>query len=188
MKLHTAIAWVRQHPLYTMLMCWLLSVAVLVCLGDFPWQRTPPELPEPEIIYETVYVEVVPDSRLPFYRSISENMSEDEYHLLAALVKEEAGNQSFTGQRCVVEVVFNRILDPRFPDTITEVIMQKNQFSVAHRLDKSKPTQEQYDAIDATLSCVEPVMPKEVLFFASVKMNRPLYDVIGGHNFYYSKG
>ena len=61
--------------------------------------------------------------------------TQDDYELeqkrmLAALVQAEAGNQPLTGMRFVVDVVLNRVDDPRFPDTIEEVIFQKNQFSV----------------------------------------------------------
>lgn len=52
--------------------------------------------------------------------------------MLAQLVQAEAGNQPLTGMRFVVDVVLNRVDDPRFPDTIEEVIFQggPTQFSV----------------------------------------------------------
>lgn len=178
------MSWIKENPFRSAVILWIIFMVAVLSGITYVW-------PEPEIIYETVYKPVYIyqtekcEHPEPAYKNIT--MTDDEYHLLAALVKEEAGGESFTGQRAVVEVVFNRILDPRFPDTVTEVIMQKNQFSVAHKLHKSNPTQEQYDAIDATLRCVEPVMTKDVLFFASITMKRPLYETIGGHNFYYAK-
>lgn len=50
--------------------------------------------------------------------------------ILAQLVMSEAGNQPLTGMRFVADVVLNRVDDPRFPDTIFDVINQKSQFSV----------------------------------------------------------
>lgn len=52
--------------------------------------------------------------------------------LVAQLVQAEAGNQDLTGKRYVVDVVLNRRDDPRFPNTVEEVIFQKDpvQFSV----------------------------------------------------------
>lgn len=55
-----------------------------------------------------------------------------ELELLAAVVEAEAGNQDMTGKRLVVDVVLNRVDSPLFPDTITEVLEQKNQFSTMH--------------------------------------------------------
>ena len=52
-----------------------------------------------------------------------------ELELLAAVVEAEAGNQDMTGKRLVVDVVLNRVDSPLFPDTITEVLEQPDQFS-----------------------------------------------------------
>lgn len=55
-----------------------------------------------------------------------------EMAMLAQLVQAEAGNQDLTGKRLVADVVLNRVDDERFPDTVEEVIFQKNpvQFGV----------------------------------------------------------
>ncbi len=45
--------------------------------------------------------------------------------LLSKLVAGEARGESYEGQVAVAAVVINRVLDPRFPDTIEEVIYQK---------------------------------------------------------------
>ncbi|BBU72671.1 endolysin [Cronobacter phage vB_CsaP_009] len=41
----------------------------------------------------------------------------------------EAGNQGFDGMHRVADVVHNRVEDPRFPDDVMGVLLQKNQFS-----------------------------------------------------------
>lgn len=61
--------------------------------------------------------------------------TEEELHdiaLLEQLVQAEAGNQDLMGKQLVVDVVLNRVADPRFPDTVEEVIFQTGpvQFSV----------------------------------------------------------
>lgn len=61
--------------------------------------------------------------------TIAEEIKEDELQMLAILVMAEAGNQDLEGKRLVVDVVLNRVDDPRWPDTITEVINQPYQFS-----------------------------------------------------------
>lgn len=54
----------------------------------------------------------------------------EDREILAALVQAEAGNQDLIGMRYVVDVVLNRVDDPRFPDTIEEVIYEPKQFTV----------------------------------------------------------
>jgi len=56
--------------------------------------------------------------------------SSDEY-LLACLVYCEAGNQSYEGQLAVANVVLNRVNNPGFAGSISEVIYETNQFSPA---------------------------------------------------------
>lgn len=53
-----------------------------------------------------------------------------ERELIARCVEAEAGNQSTLGKRLVVDVILNRVDDPRFPDTIKDVIYQQGQFAV----------------------------------------------------------
>ena len=60
---------------------------------------------------------------------INEEIYEGELQLLACLVYAEAGNQDMNGKKLVADVVLNRVDDPRFPGTITDVIYQPMQFS-----------------------------------------------------------
>lgn len=62
------------------------------------------------------------------YGELGDEIYYDELGLLAYLVYAEAGNQDLTGKKLVADIVLNRMEDPRFPDTISEVIYQKNQF------------------------------------------------------------
>lgn len=57
---------------------------------------------------------------------ILEEVRQGEMELLAQLVQAEAGNQSLEGMRLVADVVINRMKDPRFPNTMEEVIFQMN--------------------------------------------------------------
>lgn len=65
---------------------------------------------------------------------IEEEIRLGEMELLAQLVEAEAGNQPFEGKCLVVDCILNRVESPDFPNTITEVIYQKNpiQFSTAY--------------------------------------------------------
>lgn len=182
--MHKLLSFVKEHSFTCAVILWLFFITyVFVTHFDHAAHECPEA--EPKVVHETVYIELESDDRAPYYRDVTESMSESEYHLLAALVKEESGNQSHAGQRAVVEVVFNRVLDDRFPDSIEEVITANNQFSTLRKLPHSEPTQEQYDAIDAVASEVEPILPQEVVYFANKDTGRPLYEKIGGHYFFY---
>lgn len=53
----------------------------------------------------------------------------EESQLLMHLAQAEAGNQGEDGMWLVMSVVLNRVNDPEWPDNITDVIYEKNQFS-----------------------------------------------------------
>lgn len=58
---------------------------------------------------------------------------EDYYNsveLMAKVVEAEAGNQGLLGKRMVADVILNRVRDEEFPDTIIDVIFEKNAFAV----------------------------------------------------------
>ena len=70
--------------------------------------------------------------------------SKEDLMLLAKIIYVEAGHEPLKGQIAVGEVVLNRVKDPRFPDTITEVIYQPGQFPPALNgtLDEVQPSDE----------------------------------------------
>lgn len=179
-KTNACVEWLKLNGFTVAAIIWavFITYVVILCHGVKVEE-------DPIVIYETVteYVEV-DTGLIPYYKKIADEMTVEEYHLLAAITDLEAGNQSYVGQRAVVEVVFNRVLDPRFPNTVKGVLSQAGQFSTWKNRDKATPDQEQYDAIDATLLTTEPVLLPEVVYFASVDMNRVRYERIGNHNFY----
>ena len=52
--------------------------------------------------------------------------TEEDYINLLRIVEAEASGEDETGKLLVANVVLNRVKDEEFPDTITEVIFQKN--------------------------------------------------------------
>lgn len=63
--------------------------------------------------------------------SSQEKISFDDLYLLSKLIYAEAGSDWLSDdfRLCVGEVVLNRVASPEFPDTIYDVIYQKNQYS-----------------------------------------------------------
>lgn len=130
------------------------------------------------------------DSTIPvnkaIYSELANQITEDERETLARLVYLEARGQSYLGQKAVVEVVLNRVLSDEFPNTIDDVIYQKNQFSPAKYIETTTPNQLQYDVVDEVLCEIYPVLNTNVLFFSTKQYNDLLYEQIGDHYFCYS--
>lgn len=56
-------------------------------------------------------------------------VSDEEYEVLSRIVEAEAGGEDMMGKILVANVVINRVNNPKFPNTIKEVVFQKHQFS-----------------------------------------------------------
>lgn len=76
----------------------------------------------PAVEQPTVEVAVATEPEVP-------SVSQEEIELIALCVMAEAEGECEYGQRLVIDVILNRVDDPHFPDTIYDVIYQKNQFS-----------------------------------------------------------
>lgn len=59
------------------------------------------------------------------------NYTQKELKLLACMVHSEAGDQSYEGKLAVANVVLNRVKSSKYPNTISDVIYQPGQFTVA---------------------------------------------------------
>lgn len=103
------------------------------------------------------------------YEMTEEELAEEAYYdsleLLALCVEAEAGNQGLIGKKYVCDVVLNRVDDADYPDNITDVILQQNQFSVVldGRIWEVEPTEETFQAIREEL---ESRTNYDVLFFS----------------------
>ena len=87
-------------------------------------EETVPPTKEPVEEVEDIpdFTELIPE---PAY-----NFTEEELDLFARLIHSEGGIESYETQLKIGSVVLNRLDDDAFPDTLREVIYQKNQFAV----------------------------------------------------------
>ncbi|SCI31033.1 MULTISPECIES: cell wall hydrolase [unclassified Romboutsia] len=93
------------------------------------------------------------------------NLTNEEILLLSKLVTSEARGESYEGQVAVAAVVINRVKDSRFPNSIEDVIYQKNAFSVVKNGSiNMNPTDEAYKAAQAALYGEDPT-EKAVYFW-----------------------
>lgn len=105
------------------------------------------------------------------------NLSEADYEALLKIVQAEAGNEDEEGKMLVAGVILNRVNDSKFPGTVTEVVMQKEngvyQFSpIANGTYQSvKVTQETIEAVERVLAGED--ITQGALYFASRKYADP---------------
>ena len=65
--------------------------------------------------------------------------TEEDLYLVASVVEAESANQSELGKRLVADVIFNRLEAVEYPNTVSEVILQRGQFT-GHRLAPNSST------------------------------------------------
>ena len=108
-------------------------------------KEEPEESEEPEELEETS--EVKADCYPEF--TYSKDWSEEESYLLAKIAMAEAEGCSTQIKTLIIMCVLNRVESDEFPDTIEEVIFQKNQFSPISngRWDRVEPNEDCYEAV-----------------------------------------
>lgn len=77
-----------------------------------------------------------------------------DYEVLTRIVQAESGGCDMKGRILIANVIFNRVRSDEFPDTITEVVYQKSQFSPVSdgSMKKCKVTPETIEAVDRALT------------------------------------
>lgn len=128
------------------------------------------------------------------------DISEEDYEVLLRIVEAEAGSEDIEGRMLVAGVVLNRVNSELFPDTVKEVVFQREngraQFSPAYsgRYDRVTVSEETVEAVERVL-CGEDIS-EGALYFAARKYANPdkmrwfdekltfLFSH-GGHEFYY---
>ncbi|SFC82791.1 cell wall hydrolase [Clostridium uliginosum] len=91
-------------------------------------------------------------------------ITEADIQLMAKLVYAESIGEPYEGKVAVASVVLNRTINPKFPNTIKDVILQKNAFSCVKNGDiKATPNQACYDAVYDAIKGADPT--NEALFF-----------------------
>ena len=122
----------------------------------------------------------------PYADLLDEIDDYDRETLTRLIYHESRGN----GGEAVAEVVLNRMLSDQFPDSLQEVVYERNQFSPANILFSA--TIKEPDAFDDCERIVEEVLdphyerslPNYYLYFNSIGPNSDDYCWLGGNVFY----
>lgn len=169
-----------------------LAAVALRISGCTPSTRSADE-PEPTVSTTEISPAAVLDKPeateevSPLSRYAGIKITNSDIDTLAYLVYHEARGEPFEGQVAVVEVVFNRILSPAFPDTVEEVVYQKYgdvwQFSPAPYLDTAEPDATQYEAVYTAMQETEYILTEETVYFSTEPYNEYVSAIIGNHQF-----
>jgi N-acetylmuramoyl-L-alanine amidase len=116
--------------------------------------------------------------------------TKEDLHWLAKIISAEAKGEPSKGQVAVGNVVLNRVESEEFPNTIKDVIFQKNQFSpVKNGSIHKEPTEEAVESAKKVLEGKR-VVSEEVMYFYNHKISRgswirsrKVVKQIGNHNF-----
>lgn len=125
----------------------------------------------------------------PYLVSGQDAYDSDMMIWLARIIHAESGNQPLEGKIAVGNVVMNRVNHPKFPNTLYDVLFQKNQFSpAASGSIYREPNWESMVAAMLVLDGAQ-VVP-EALFFngagarSYASKHRTYVTTIGDHDFY----
>ncbi|RBP95425.1 N-acetylmuramoyl-L-alanine amidase [Cytobacillus firmus] len=116
-------------------------------------------------------------------------IQEEEKKLLARLVQAEAEGEPFEGKVAVADVVLNRVEHEQFPDTVKDVIYQKNAFEPVQNGSINEPaSNEAVQAVETAL--VDKEQNEELLYFYNPEtatsqwiFSREVVKKIGNHAF-----
>lgn len=93
------------------------------------------------------YISETKNPSLSPYTSLINSLSADEKYLIYQIVYAEAGNQSIKGQRAVIEVILNRVLSDKYPNTVYGVLSQAGQFATWRVRNVVKHNKQQEEAL-----------------------------------------
>jgi N-acetylmuramoyl-L-alanine amidase len=99
----------------------------------FETEEIEPSIPEAEVTHVTY----IPEATVEMAVDISEEkpeeeepaMSDKDIDLIALVTMAEAEGECEKGKRLVIDTILNRVDSDRFPNTVSGVIYQKNQFT-----------------------------------------------------------
>lgn len=188
---------------------------LLACIATLTFIVNPLDTSTDEIVEENTTVEtevkveielptdceqIVMPSKIVFERIALENnveeikpanrwgieLTDEEIDLLARIVFLECHTESEDGVSAVIEVIFNRMVHKKFPDTLEEVLSQSKpcvQFTTWKNRSIAKPTDKEYRMIEAALNGEKEVLSIEYVFFSKSEKKKIDPFWIGRHCF-----
>ena len=147
----------KRMPLLGAVKFLLIMIIVLTIIG-LPI-NTESEYSMIEI--QEIEIEVSDEESIPVY---AYTITPEEREMLARLIFLEANTESLECQKAVVSIVFNRLQNGYWGDTLEKVIHAPNQFTPAPRIPYVTPTSVNYEAVDYVVKNGI-TLPDYVLYF-----------------------
>lgn len=147
-----------------------------------------PETTKQETVSEEAKTAPVVTNELNLYKNRwNIYLTSDEIDLLAKIVWVEACGEPEEGQEAVVEVVFNRMCSPDYPDTLYDVLSENHpvQFCSWRLRDTAKPTQKEYQSIYHVLYGQTNILRNDTMYFSTFALTPNVDKKICCHYFCY---
>lgn len=130
-------------------------------------------------------VSVIVEKRLMEYIPSKKNYTDEELYILAHVICGEAQSYSDEEQLYVGSVVLNRVNSSRYPNTIKEVVFQKNQYACTKDGNYyRKPTERNWSNAKHLLENGS-VLPSNVVYQSGAKQGKGVYIKTSRHYYCY---
>ena len=82
------------------------------------------------------------------------SLTAEEIELVSRIVQLECGHDIRESKYATIETIFNRIFDPRYPNTVEEVLSQQGQFSTwrNRNIEQANPNLDTYESVFMVLN------------------------------------
>lgn len=151
------------------------------------WEKYEAQLEKQKLAQDLAYWEQIQNAGQEDWSGVTYVPANGELYLLGAIIQCEAEGEPYLGQLAVGSVVLNRVKSSKFPNTITEVVYQKKQFSpvasgrLAYRLQAGVND----SCMKAAVEVLNGTSVTNALFFCTTKLKPNINGtVIGNHVFY----
>ena len=94
----------------------------------------------------------------------SESVADEEKEMFAAIIYLEGGGESYECQLGIGSVILNRLESGYWGNTLEDVLYAKNQFTPAHRIKSTTPTNTQRKVVEQLLT-EGTTLPYYVMYF-----------------------
>ncbi len=153
----------------------IISILIFTCKSTVvaaPVHLSVPVNIRPHVTLQPVEPGFIPDPNCYYVEWLDDlKITYDDFKLMCYTIQCEAGNQSLEAQRLCAVTILNRIYDKRFPNTMSEVIYQRNptQFDVIDwsGFPEAYPYSDQVELACYLSIATMSYEPRSMLFFRS---------------------
>lgn len=111
-------------------------------------------------------------------------LTEEDIYMLACFVYAEARNESPEVKQAVAEVVLNRVMSDKYPNTVRKAINQTEFYRAAPAMKAvGEPGLDQYIAVDAAMYGPY-VLPEDICFYSAWEKGKEEWGKLGSFTFY----